>query len=382
MAKKSATYLDYEVIVEDNSSITVKKGGQHIPNVMGAIREIASITGYVINEKSNTRQNGAKLVDYLKALPAEAATPTPETEATPAAQPTPAPVPTPVAEPEPIREPEPSAPETAPTPQVTPAEPTEQEQNQTSETEELGEEEMKQIDDLIKRLEALETRIAKLERTSNNPSPKATNTKLTVTKFVNLNSIRGYKFNTDGNVAFMWWTMHTNNAPKYLELLKGGDNSCILTEDIPGYNLALLSDGSIKTVSRIGSTLREVKAFATLIGYSIPDKAKAETLAAAIVNEHGSDGVCISSGQMLKSNGSVFSLGPVDFREIIKTCKDRAASFIFGVEPPTLSGKSPEEALESLFDFYDAITPRPLPPSDKLIAQFEQDAKNYQLRNS
>lgn len=75
MAKKSATYLDYEVVVEDNGAITVRKGGEQISNVMGAIREIASLTGYEINEKHNTRQSGSKLVDFLKTLPAGAAAP-------------------------------------------------------------------------------------------------------------------------------------------------------------------------------------------------------------------------------------------------------------------------------------------------------------------
>ncbi len=34
-------------------------------NTLGALREIAANVGFEINEKSNTRQNGSKLVDFI-----------------------------------------------------------------------------------------------------------------------------------------------------------------------------------------------------------------------------------------------------------------------------------------------------------------------------
>lgn len=36
-------------------------------NTMGALREIAAQVGFEINENSNTRQNGSKLVDFINA---------------------------------------------------------------------------------------------------------------------------------------------------------------------------------------------------------------------------------------------------------------------------------------------------------------------------
>lgn len=36
-------------------------------NTLGALREIAAEVGFEINEKSNTRQNGSKLVDFINA---------------------------------------------------------------------------------------------------------------------------------------------------------------------------------------------------------------------------------------------------------------------------------------------------------------------------
>lgn len=35
-------------------------------NTIGAIREIAAKVGFQVNEKSNTRQNGSALVDFIK----------------------------------------------------------------------------------------------------------------------------------------------------------------------------------------------------------------------------------------------------------------------------------------------------------------------------
>ncbi|ROT10961.1 hypothetical protein EEL49_01780 [Muribaculaceae bacterium Isolate-104 (HZI)] len=36
-------------------------------NTLGALREIAAEVGFEINEKSNTRNNGSKLVDFINA---------------------------------------------------------------------------------------------------------------------------------------------------------------------------------------------------------------------------------------------------------------------------------------------------------------------------
>ncbi len=37
-------------------------------NTLGALREIAANVGFEINEKSNTRNNGSKLVDFINAM--------------------------------------------------------------------------------------------------------------------------------------------------------------------------------------------------------------------------------------------------------------------------------------------------------------------------
>lgn len=55
---------EYTVVKRDSGSIeTYRTYG----NTLGALREIAANVGFEINEKSNTRNNGSKLVDFINA---------------------------------------------------------------------------------------------------------------------------------------------------------------------------------------------------------------------------------------------------------------------------------------------------------------------------
>lgn len=61
---KIAEIGEYVVTRRDSGKIeTYRTYG----NTMGAIREIAAAVGFEINEKSNTRNNGSKLVDFINA---------------------------------------------------------------------------------------------------------------------------------------------------------------------------------------------------------------------------------------------------------------------------------------------------------------------------
>ncbi len=55
---------EYTVVKRDNGSIETYRT---YANTLGAIREIAANVGFEINEKSNTRNNGSKLVDFINA---------------------------------------------------------------------------------------------------------------------------------------------------------------------------------------------------------------------------------------------------------------------------------------------------------------------------
>ncbi|MDE6436127.1 MAG: hypothetical protein K2K69_01275 [Muribaculaceae bacterium] len=129
MAKKQVSFGDYEVIVEDGGKIVVMQSGQVLPNAKAGLRAIAEAVGFDFDPKWTTQQGGSKLVKFLASAPAAAA-------------------------------PAESKPQPPPAAKATPA----AKNNNKPKDEELTPEEMKQLDEILKRLEALEARIAKLEK--------------------------------------------------------------------------------------------------------------------------------------------------------------------------------------------------------------------------
>lgn len=61
---KMAEVGEYVVTRRDSGKIETYRT---YANTLGALREIAATVGFEINEKSNTRQNGSKLVDFINA---------------------------------------------------------------------------------------------------------------------------------------------------------------------------------------------------------------------------------------------------------------------------------------------------------------------------
>ena len=141
MAKKQVSYGDYEVIVEDGGKIVVMQSGQVLPNAKAGLRAIAEAVGFDFDPKWTTQQGGSKLVKFLASAPAAAA----PAESKP--QPSPA-------------EPKAGKAQPAAAPKAVPV----AKNNNKPKDEELTPEEMKQLDEILKRLEALEARIAKLEK--------------------------------------------------------------------------------------------------------------------------------------------------------------------------------------------------------------------------
>lgn len=382
MAKKSATYLDYEVVVEDNGAITVRKGGEQISNVMGAIREIASLTGYEINEKHNTRQSGSKLVDFLKTLPAGAAAP-----AKPA---------------EPAPKPAPSAPKAAPAPKPEPA----KEQLKTTQTEELTEEEMKQLDDLLKRLEALEARIAKLE--SGAPAAPAGNSqqnaeKLTLVKSYWL-SLSSRKYNSNGLLEFdkdcikqVFDYYHRNYNEKIQEKLQsyvsrvkeaiancrwnstywdlymyelGGKSLMSLSPDVfrfGGWSLVLLSNGKLYTKHSGGHELNDLKAVATLLNIDVPKGTRKEKLAAELVAKYGNGRYAVISGHIVSTDCWVHSLTETNVNRILIEFQqnlDKINENFNALVPLRLDDSmTNQEKLDSIVEYLDGLTRKIEPAS-------------------
>lgn len=55
---------EYTIVKRDSGTIETYRT---YANTLGALREIAANVGFEINEKSNTRNNGSKLVDFINA---------------------------------------------------------------------------------------------------------------------------------------------------------------------------------------------------------------------------------------------------------------------------------------------------------------------------
>ncbi|MDE7135391.1 MAG: hypothetical protein K2N91_02060 [Muribaculaceae bacterium] len=55
---------EYTIVKRDSGSIETYRT---YANTLGALREIAANVGFEINENSNTRNNGSKLVDFINA---------------------------------------------------------------------------------------------------------------------------------------------------------------------------------------------------------------------------------------------------------------------------------------------------------------------------
>ena len=67
MAKSSATFKNYEIIRENDNSITVCVNGKEVTsgNVLGTLRKIARESDFDYDDNWNTRNFGNKLITHL-----------------------------------------------------------------------------------------------------------------------------------------------------------------------------------------------------------------------------------------------------------------------------------------------------------------------------
>lgn len=241
--------------------------------------------------------------------------------------------------------------------------------------------------DLLQRIEDLEKRVAALEG-----SPKqATDVQLHVVDEYETPRLVGPGYNSEGSLNFtMLYSSgrtEAENRKTYTETLAEFDLKDpsqiwrVRISEIPSSCICLLSDGSLQTRSKIGDTLREVKAFASLVGFPIPDKAKTAALAASIVAAHGANGVCIAQGQMLSSKGVVYGLTKTDLNALIKNATDKAKAFNVP-QVPKLEGKTGAEKLELIKEFFGSITPKPYPSRAEAKKQYIAAVELYKKSNS
>ncbi len=258
------------------------------------------------------------------------------------------------------------------------------------------------IEDLNEKIEALhkhigdlEERIAKLENKPAGASSKNDNAVLRVVATHTASTLYAYRFNSSGKLEFDFdlypWMgrpeykkrldSKLNEYSRWRESINNGDFSKGTEKTFIQPDIILeLSDGNFYTISAIGSTLREVKAFATLIGYPIPDKAKTDTLAAAIVRERGVDGWCLSDGQAMKSTGTVYRYNKLTKQNIINMIKKASNSSSFIIEEPDVNGKSEGELVEAYINMFNTAKPRELPSKDEILRQFDEALRIEKLK--
>ena len=66
MAKKSVSWKDYLIDIDEKGSVKVSKNGALCDNTKATLREIAEAAGFEVDEKWNTQQFGAKLAKFLE----------------------------------------------------------------------------------------------------------------------------------------------------------------------------------------------------------------------------------------------------------------------------------------------------------------------------
>jgi len=63
---KTIQYQNYTITRADNGAVSVTKDGEVCSNAKAALREIATLSGFVIDDKWNTYQIGGKLIGFLE----------------------------------------------------------------------------------------------------------------------------------------------------------------------------------------------------------------------------------------------------------------------------------------------------------------------------
>ena len=216
MAKKSATYATYELRVEDNGKIVILNDGRLVQNAMGAIRNISADVNFTLDPKWNTQSSGRKLIDFLNSsasetTPATVSTPKSDAGPVPESEPTPTPASSPTKT---------LTSSPAPKPVAKPPQP----KNDNELTEEEMNELLKQIAELRKTIEALEARIAKLEKAPATSPAAASGKREVIThhKYVGGDSYTDYYKTSEGRVldAGYHWNGTIDRSNYLIELKK------------------------------------------------------------------------------------------------------------------------------------------------------------------
>ncbi|MDE5793798.1 MAG: hypothetical protein K2I08_03675 [Muribaculaceae bacterium] len=255
MAKKTATYAKYELHVEDNGKIVILDDGQPVQNAKGAIRTIAADVNFTLDPKWNTQSAGRKLVDFLNSTTTISVTSVKTDEsASPASESTI--VPKPVSK-----------------QKVMPEDKSAKHNTENELTEEEMNELLKQIAELRKTIESLESRVATLE---DNQTSEAT-TKKGLTRTISKDYIY-CPYRT--SYAYLLYFVHQNDG-------KMGYLKPICT-----------SDGN--------HTVGQTRKVADMFGYKYDSKTKREMLGFELVSKYGDGEWAFIGKNAVDANGVTY----------------------------------------------------------------------------
>lgn len=320
MAQLTARYADYVITIGDGGKVSIEKAGTACASAMGAIREIASATGFALDPKWNTQSSGKKLVAFLNS----GETPAPKVvETAPAPAPSAPlaeskPEPLPAKAKEPVTAKKPAAPADEDTITLTP-------------------EEMNRI---LKRLDNLEDRINKLSASQSCVSAPGASSdgKISV--------VRSYR------VPYVCIYKHDD----------AGKKCGIHIKELDRKEVHLTSDGRFieEYINPIGSTwesngttpgsLREIAAG---LGLTVAKDAKKLTVAMEIINRFGQ----FVNGMYIAANGNAYRYRDFCFEEYVGalTNKDLLANQ-FTNEPMKVNPQwSKEELLLEIIRYIGSL---------------------------
>jgi|GEM_PF-6688146 len=318
MAQLTARYADYVITIGDGGKVSIEKAGTACASAMGAIREIASATGFALDPKWNTQSSGKKLVAFLNS----SETPAPKVVET---APAPAPsAPAVESKPEPLPA-KAKEPVTAKKP-ATPAD---------EDTITLTPEEMNRI---LKRLDNLEDRINKLSASKSCVSAPGASSdgKISVVKSYRVPSVYIYKHDDAGKKC--------GSSIKSL----GGD-TVHLTSD--GRIIEVY--GWIGAASINGTTPGSLREIAAGLGLTVDKDAKKLTVAMEIINRFGQ----FVNGMYIEADGDVRTYRDFCFEDYVGalTNKDLLANQ-FSNEPMKVNPQwSKEELLLEIIRYIGSL---------------------------
>ena len=246
--------------------------------------------------------------------------------------------------------------------------------------------------ELIRRIEQLEARISGLESSIPSDTDYAACPIRIIDEF-SFETIRTPRRNEDGSLDF--WLSHFSDKKSSIEnteqlqenlaeieRTKPSEWNILYYDWINGFRLLLLSDGRLVQTTESENTRGIINRFAAEAGVAITDAGANDSLAKAIIAEKGCDGICICNNRMLTQAGEVTTLNEVNCAAFVARASEESNSFDFAVGKPDFANRNSRECLELIRQFFNGISPKPLPPVEEIRKQYIEAVEKFRKTRS